>query len=147
MGKAAREDVIPLHEQVLEALREAKSANAKPTDRVFHTMPTIRTFYLDLEQARTAMMLLENGERQLLLTARALNPARPNVRFRSLRLTVQTPPCLEPSMCNLLAVHNVAQQGTAIHQSGRTDSNRQHSAWKADALPIELRPRIGLSVC
>ena len=25
-------------------------------------------------------------------------------------------------------------------QSGRPGSNRQHSAWKADALPIELRP-------
>ena len=44
-GKAAREDVIPLHEQVLEALTEAKSADAKPTDHVFRTMPTIRTFY------------------------------------------------------------------------------------------------------
>lgn len=29
----------------------------------------------------------------------------------------------------------------AIQDSGRTGSNRQHSAWKADALPIELRPR------
>ena len=26
-------------------------------------------------------------------------------------------------------------------ESGRRDSNPQHSAWKADALPIELRPR------
>ena len=54
VGKAAREDVIPLHEQVLEALREAKSSDAKPADRVFRTMPTIRTFYLDLERARLA---------------------------------------------------------------------------------------------
>ncbi len=28
-----------------------------------------------------------------------------------------------------------------VYNSGRTDSNRQHSAWKADALPIELRPQ------
>ena len=27
-----------------------------------------------------------------------------------------------------------------LQHSGRTGSNRQHSAWKADALPIELRP-------
>ena len=26
-------------------------------------------------------------------------------------------------------------------QSGKRDSNPQHSAWKADALPIELFPR------
>ena len=27
-------------------------------------------------------------------------------------------------------------------ESGRRDSNPQHSAWKADTLPIELRPQI-----
>jgi hypothetical protein len=30
--------------------------------------------------------------------------------------------------------------------SGRRDSNPQHSAWEADALPIELRPHVVL-VC
>ena len=43
-----------------------------------------------------------------------------------------------------------ATNGTAVGEgaskslsgnSGRTDSNRQHSAWKADALPIELHPQ------
>lgn len=108
-GKAAREDVIPLHEQVLEALTEARSADAKPTDHVLRTMPTIRTFYFYLERARTALMPLENGERQSLLTARALNPARLNVCVRSLRVTARTMPCLKPSTCNLLAMHSVAQ--------------------------------------
>ena len=28
-------------------------------------------------------------------------------------------------------------------ESGRPGSNRQHSAWKADTLPIELRPHLG----
>ncbi len=28
-----------------------------------------------------------------------------------------------------------------LRSSGRPDSNRRHSAWKADALPTELRPR------
>ncbi len=54
VGKAAREDFVPMHEQVIEALTEAKPADAKPVNRVFPTMPTIRTFYLDLERARTA---------------------------------------------------------------------------------------------
>ncbi len=54
VGKAAREDFVPLHEQVIEALTEANPADAKPADRVFPTMPTIRTFYLDLERARAA---------------------------------------------------------------------------------------------
>lgn len=30
-----------------------------------------------------------------------------------------------------------------VQESGRPGSNRQHSAWKADALPIALRPQIG----
>src|SRR5947207_5217101 len=30
--------------------------------------------------------------------------------------------------------------------SGRPDSNRRRSAWKADALPTELHPRTGCSV-
>ena len=60
VGKAAREDFVPLHEQVTQALWEAKSADAKPTDPVFRTMPTIRTFYLDLERARLAW-IAESG--------------------------------------------------------------------------------------
>ncbi len=54
VGKASREDVIPLHGQLVEALTDAKPTAAGPADRVFPTMPTIRRFYLDLERARAA---------------------------------------------------------------------------------------------
>ncbi len=54
VGKASREDVIPLHCQLVEALTGAKPADAGPADRVFPTIPTIRTFYRDLERARAA---------------------------------------------------------------------------------------------
>ena len=39
------------------------------------------------------------------------------------------------------STHRVAPDCSDKLNSGRTDSNRQHSAWKADALPIELRPQ------
>ena len=49
--------------------------------------------------------------------------------------------------------HYPTQAGTlnsvrlsAYVNSGRTDSNRQQSAWKADALPIELRPLVRRTV-
>jgi hypothetical protein len=49
-------------------------------------------------------------------------------------------------------LYQLSYQGTSAHvrlvyfsylhqtTSGRSDSNRRHSAWKADALPTELRP-------
>jgi len=52
VGKAKREDVIPLHRQAVGELAAAKPANAEPGERVFKTMPTIQTFYKDLERAR-----------------------------------------------------------------------------------------------
>ena len=52
VGKSKREDYIALHPQALDALISFKPETARPADKVFATMPTIRTFYLDLERAR-----------------------------------------------------------------------------------------------
>ncbi len=52
VGKAKRDDTIPLHDQVVRILAGLRPENADPNDRVFRTMPTIRTFYNDLGRAR-----------------------------------------------------------------------------------------------
>ena len=54
VGKAKREDLVALHSQVSEALRELKSQGAQPTDNIFKSVPTIITFYKDLARAREA---------------------------------------------------------------------------------------------
>jgi len=41
----------------------------------------------------------------------------------------------------------LATGNKGIQESGRPGSNRQHSAWKADALPIELRPQTNVNCC
>ena len=43
----------------------------------------------------------------------------------------------------VLLLTRVASRSQPVSQSGRRDSNPQHSAWKADTLPIELRPQSG----
>lgn len=53
VGKAKREDHIAMHPQVRDELASFKPDDASSADEVFATMPTIRTFYLDLERART----------------------------------------------------------------------------------------------
>ena len=40
-----------------------------------------------------------------------------------------------------LRMQELSQSCASVHNSGRRDSNAQLSAWKADALPIELHPR------
>ena len=44
VGKAKREDIIPMHQQLVEAMRESKQNDAKSIDRVFKTMPTMPAF-------------------------------------------------------------------------------------------------------
>jgi integrase len=51
VSKARREDFLPLHPDATQALRSVKPADAKPDDRVFPTLPTIRTLYQDFERA------------------------------------------------------------------------------------------------
>lgn len=52
VSKSKREDLIALHPQVQNALVSFKPQDAISTDKIFATMPTMRTFYLDLERAR-----------------------------------------------------------------------------------------------
>ena len=52
VGKAARDDLIPLHPQVVRLLRDLRPAHPTATSRVFWTMPTITSFYSDLDRAR-----------------------------------------------------------------------------------------------
>jgi len=50
-GKAKREDVVPLHPELLAELKAAKPAGATPTDLVFPTAVTNLTRKLDFERA------------------------------------------------------------------------------------------------
>lgn len=50
-GKAKREDVVPLHPELLEAFKAGRPADAKHTDRVFPTAVTNLTRKLDFERA------------------------------------------------------------------------------------------------
>jgi len=51
VAKARRSDVIPLHQDAAVILKAIRSPDAKPLDLVFPTMPTAKTFALDLERA------------------------------------------------------------------------------------------------
>jgi len=53
VGKAKREDYVPLHPQAHEELTAFKATDAKQTDRVFRAIPLVRTFYADLARARS----------------------------------------------------------------------------------------------
>ena len=52
LGKAKREDVVPLHRQAAGALRDTRPAFAAPSERIFKTMPTTVTLRKDLARAR-----------------------------------------------------------------------------------------------
>ncbi len=52
VGKAKREDFVPLHPQLRDELASFKRSCAKVTDRVFSALPSCRTFDLDLQWAR-----------------------------------------------------------------------------------------------
>jgi len=54
VGKASRDDRIPIHPQAVEALKALRPAHATPGDRVFGALPTPRTLYRDLAKAREA---------------------------------------------------------------------------------------------
>ena len=54
VGKANREDWIPLRGEVVDALAAIRPTDASPTDRVFRTIPRIKTFHRDCAQAREA---------------------------------------------------------------------------------------------
>ncbi len=43
-------------------------------------------------------------------------------------------PALQRLTRNWLILHELATLSTVIQQSGRTDSNRQHSAWKNNSI-------------
>ena len=47
--------------------------------------------------------------------------------------------CSTPELYRRMG-HTPAGHADRMGKSGRPGSNRQHSAWKADTLPIELRP-------
>ncbi len=52
--KSRRADVVPLHPSLVRALRDAKPVGAGPKDRVFASVPLLRTFKLDLERGGIA---------------------------------------------------------------------------------------------
>ena len=52
VGKAKREDHIPIHPQLHGELASLRPQNAKPKDPVFAAIPRVKTFYRDLERAR-----------------------------------------------------------------------------------------------
>lgn len=51
IAKSRQAAILPLHQVVVDALRAIKPADAKPLERVFRTMPTAKTFALDLQRA------------------------------------------------------------------------------------------------
>jgi integrase len=64
VGKSKREDFIPLHPQIQTELAQFKPADARTTNRVFRTVPSIRAFYRDLEQARATWLGEAKDDRQ-----------------------------------------------------------------------------------
>jgi len=52
--KAKRGDSIALHPQIVEALREAKPANARPADRVLRAVPSMKVLRADMRHAGIA---------------------------------------------------------------------------------------------
>ena len=54
VGKAKRDDWIALTAEVVNALKTLRPSNADPTDRVFPTRPTTRTFSSDLKASGIA---------------------------------------------------------------------------------------------
>jgi len=50
--KSRRADELPIHPDLVTALADSKPRFAAPTDRVFKTVPTLRTFKLDLARAK-----------------------------------------------------------------------------------------------
>ena len=68
----------------------------------------------------------------------------PDLEIRSLPLYPTELRARKTSHLKACAAKRYATFGDVGCQwSGRRDSNPQQSAWKADALPIELRPQIG----
>ncbi len=52
ISKAKREDILPLHKQVLDTLSEIKPVSLNTNSKIFQNIPTIETFYKDLTRAR-----------------------------------------------------------------------------------------------
>src|SRR6056297_1152492 len=50
---------------------------------------------------------------------------------------------IEPTTPSLPWKCSTSELYRLFSESGRPESNRQHSPWKGDALPIELRPQSG----
>ena len=51
IGKSGRDDMVPMNDQLRASLAGEKPQGAKPTDRVFRSIPQIRTVYRDFERA------------------------------------------------------------------------------------------------
>jgi integrase len=51
VGKSRRLDYLPLHAQALAVLERIKPPFCRPTDRVFKTVPRVKTFHRDCERA------------------------------------------------------------------------------------------------
>ncbi len=64
VGKAKREDIIPLHNQVVDVLAKIKPDNGRANGRVFNTMPTILTFYKDIVRAREKWIKEAKGDEE-----------------------------------------------------------------------------------
>ncbi len=47
VGKAGRDDIAPLHQQIVSELLAFKPADAKPTDRVLPEVPSIKVMKAD----------------------------------------------------------------------------------------------------
>lgn len=66
VSKAKRDDWIALRAELAETLAQRPLVNASPTDRMFLTLPSIRTFHADCERARRAWIdaAPDNAERE-----------------------------------------------------------------------------------
>jgi hypothetical protein len=51
VGKSRRLDCLPLHAQALGVLERIRPPFCRPTDRVFKTVPRVKTFHRDCERA------------------------------------------------------------------------------------------------
>ena len=124
VSKAKREDQLPLHPQVVETLRSIQPTDAKPTGRVFPTLPTIRTVYQDFARAG-----IEQRDEQGRV-----------VDLHALRTTLAT------ELARRGVAPQLAQQ-LLRHKDARTTLTRYTVlGWKDAASAVEKIPALGAGV-
>ena len=91
VGKAKRDDRIALHDDVIAALKRLRPVDATPTDRLFLTQPTTRTFAADLKRAGIAEYDAEGRrvDRHALRTTTGTLLARAGVPLQQARLQMR----------------------------------------------------------